>query len=407
MKRVSFACILSTFVVVACASEPPPEPVAPEAPPPPPAIAEPPPPAPAPPPPPEPTAEEKKKAKDLAELNADRAKWEAAHKQELTRWTPELRAEAKALAEKNFPSAKAALQAAVAGKHRQPGHADRDKYRHPIETLEFFGFRPTMTVLEYGPGEGWYTELLAPALAKKGKLIVTNSDASGPPDQRSTFYGQRLNAFLQTSPELYGKVQPIVVDSKAPKLGLTGTVDLVIVARAMHGMHNNGVLKSWLAEMHAALKPNGTLGIEQHRANPDANPDESSKKGYLPEKWVIEQVEAAGFKLRGKSEVNANPKDTKDYAEGVWSLPPTLRQGDKDRDKLVAIGESDRMTLKFAKVAKPGEKPAVAAGAGGGAKPAAKADAKPAQPAAKADAAKPKPDAAKPDAAKKDPAPKK
>ena len=118
-------------------------------------------------------------------------------------------------------------------------------------------------------------------------------------------------------------------------------------------MHNNKQLDTWLGELHRALRPKGVLAVEQHRAKPDASPDESSKKGYLPEKWVIEKVEGAGFKLAAKSELNANPKDTKDHPEGVWSLPPTLRQGDKDRDKYVAIGESDRMTLKFVKVAAP------------------------------------------------------
>jgi len=114
-------------------------------------------------------------------------------------------------------------------------------------------------------------------------------------------------------------------------------------------MVNSGKLDEWLATIHASLKPNGILGIEQHRATADANAEESAKKGYLPEKWVIERVEAAGFKLAGKSEINANPKDTKDYPEGVWTLPPTFELGDKDREKYLAIGESDRMTLKFVK----------------------------------------------------------
>jgi predicted methyltransferase len=116
-------------------------------------------------------------------------------------------------------------------------------------------------------------------------------------------------------------------------------------------MHNAGKLDDWLKTIHAALKPNGVLGIEEHRAKPDANPDEASKKGYLPEKWVIERIEANGFKLAGKSEINANPKDTKDYPEGVWTLPPTYRLGETDKAKYAAIGESDRMTLKFTKVA--------------------------------------------------------
>jgi predicted methyltransferase len=114
-------------------------------------------------------------------------------------------------------------------------------------------------------------------------------------------------------------------------------------------MKNNGVFELWLAEIVKALKPGGVLGIEEHRAAADAKPEESAKKGYVPEKWVIDTVEAAGLKLASKAEINANPKDTKDYAEGVWALPPTLRLKDKDREKYTAIGESDRMTLKFVK----------------------------------------------------------
>jgi predicted methyltransferase len=314
-----------------------------------------------------PSPEDEKKAKAARELQEDRTKWEDENKTELARWTPELHAAAKALADKTYPSGRAALQAAIAGKHRKPGNADRDKYRHPLETLEFFGFKPTLTVLDVGPGEGWFEELLAPALAAKGKLLTTNTDPNGPPDQRSTFYGQRFKSFLEKAPEIYGKVQPIIVDPKGPSLGLDGTVDLVIVMRETHGMVNGGTLSAWLTSINKALKPGGVLGIEEHRAKADADPIESSKKGYVPEKWLIDQVEASGFKLAGKSEVNANAKDTKDYPEGVWTLPPSYALDAKDHDKYAAIGESDRMTLKFVKAPPP--------------KAAAPAPAKPAAPA--------------------------
>jgi predicted methyltransferase len=312
--------------------------------------------------PPAPTPEEQKKAKQLQELQEDRAKWQEQNKTELARWTPELHAAAKALADKSYPNGHTALVAAIAGKHRKPANADRDKYRHPAETLEFFGFKPTMTVIDVGPGEGWYTEVLAPALAAKGKLISTSSDPNGPDDSRGTFYGQRYKAFLEKAPEIYGKVQTLVVDSKAPSVPLDGTVDLALVMREAHGMINNGTFGPWLAAIHKALKPNGVLGIEEHRAQADANPTESSKKGYVPEKWLIDQVEAAGFKLAAKSEVNANPKDTKDYPEGVWTLPPTYALEAKDHDKYAAIGESDRMTLKFVKAPPAKAAPAKAAG---------------------------------------------
>jgi len=297
-----------------------------------------------------PTPEEQKKAAEQEQLKKDYAKLEADQQAESTRLTPEIRKSSQALADKSFPSTKAALTAALASPHRKPGNAARDGSRHPQETLELFGLKPNQSVLEYGPGEGWYTELLAPVLAKNGKLYITETDPNGPTDQRSTFYGLSTKSFLDKLPELYGKVEPTLIDSKAPKLPFDNKLDLVILARSLHGMYNSKQLGPWLAEFHHALKPKGVLGIEQHRAAAGQNPDETSKKGYLPEAFVIEQVEKAGFKLVTRSEINANPKDTKDYPEGVWSLPPTLREGEKNRDRYVAIGESDRMTLKFEKI---------------------------------------------------------
>jgi predicted methyltransferase len=334
----------------ACSSPPPPEP--PPPPPPPPAqpaakVEEP------PPPPPEPTPEEKKKAEAAQKLVADFEKLEVTSKAEAERWTPELRKEVKALAEKSYPDLKTALKAVLASKHRRPDSAARDQYRHPAETLAFFGVKPTSKVFEYGPGEGWYTELLAPTLAAKGKLVVNTLDPAGSKEVRGTLYAQRLSRFLTNGAEVYGKVQPVITSNTEPKLGDEGALDVALVIRGLHGMYNQKTMKGWLAEIHRSLKPGGVLGVVQHRAKDDANPDESSKQGYLPEKFVISEIEAAGFKLAGKSEINANPKDTKDYAAGVWALPPSLEGGDKDKDKFLAIGESDRMTLKFTKVAAP------------------------------------------------------
>jgi predicted methyltransferase len=357
--------VVLVSILTACGSDPPPAPATPPPPPPAPvAVVAPAPVEPA--PAPEPTAEEKKKAQDQKELQDERAKWDVDNKAEIARWTPEMHAAAKAVADKSYPTGRAAITAAMAGKYRKPGNADRDKFRHPVETLEALGFKPNMTVLEYGPGEGWYTELLAPALAKSGKLIITSSDPNGPSEARSTFNAQRTKAMLDVSPELYGKVESVVIDSKVPKLGADASLDMVLVMRGLHGMHNSHTMTAWLAEINRALKPGGVLGIEEHRAKADSNPDEFAKKGYVPEKWTIDQIEAAGFKLSKKSEVNANAKDTKDYPEGVWTLPPTFRLKDKDHDKYAAIGESDRMTLKFVKVvpkvaALPGATPAKAA----------------------------------------------
>jgi predicted methyltransferase len=359
-----------------CAAAPPPETPEP--------VAEPgdaaPAPAPPPPPvatpaPPAPTPEEQKKAAEQKKLEEDFAKLEADHRAELARLTPELRKNVKVLAEKAYPSLKAALTAALAGQHRKATEAARDAQRHPQETLALFGIKPNMSVLEYGPGEGWYTELLAPTLAKNGKLYVTSTDPNGPRTERTTLYGLRTKYFLERLPEVYGKVETVQFDPKAPKLGLDGKLDAVVLIRGAHGMYNNKVLDQWLAEFHRALKPKGILGIEQHRAPAGSNVEEMAKKGYLPEAFVIETVEAAGFKLDAKSEVNANAKDTKDHPDGVWSLPPTLRGGEKDKDKYLAIGESDRMTLRFLRVDRPASKPATPASAP--AAPAAPAGPKP------------------------------
>jgi predicted methyltransferase len=344
--------VLSASVLMACGGAEPPPP-----PPPPPPV-----PAPAevasaaptdttPPAPPPMTPEEEKKAKARKELEEDRAKWQDASSAEIARWTPDLHAQAAKLAGTAYPSLQAAMKAILPSPVRVPGDANRDKYRHPLETLGFFGIKPNMTVLEVGPGEGWYTELLAPMLAAKGKLIDTSGDPNGPEDSRGTFYAQRWAKFLSKSPELFGKVQTVVVDGKAPSLSAipAGSLDAVLLMREVHGMVNGGTFNTWLAECRKALKPNGILGIEEHRAKDGDDPTASSKKGYVPQKYVIDTVQAAGFKLGGQSEINANAKDTKDYPEGVWALPPTLERGDKDKDTLTAIGESDRMTLKFTK----------------------------------------------------------
>jgi predicted methyltransferase len=257
---------------------------------------------------------------------------------------------------------KDAIAAALNGPHRSVRARARDKYRHPAETLAFFGFTPTMTVLDIGPGTGFYTEILAPALAKGGLYIATNRQPPGtapaPSQHHWTEYeGVQFDELLRTAPELYGKVQVIRVDYQAPKLNLGASVDLVLLMREVHMMKNWGTLDAWLREIHRALKPNGILGVEEHRASTGADADDSVKKGYLPEAWVITTIEAAGFKLAGKSEINANPNDTKDHPNGVWSLPPSFQVGPDYSPavapdaKYAAIGESDRMTLKFVKVA--------------------------------------------------------
>jgi predicted methyltransferase len=337
------------LALAACGGEP--EPAAAPPPPPPPAETAVAPTPPSPPPVAEPTPEEKKKAEQAQKLEEQKARWKAADEAELARWTPELHADAKKLADRSYPTARAGLLAALADPERKPGHAERDRYRHPLETLTFFGLQPNMTVIDIYPGDGWYTELLAPVLAAKGKLIDVGADPHGPEEASSTWSARHYQAFLDKAPELFGKVQVLPVDGKAPSLGLDGTVDMVLVMREVHNMvpGRAGTLDRWLAEIHKALKPHGILGIEDHRAPKDADPAVTAKNGYLPEAYVIQQVEAAGFKLVKASEVNANPKDTKDYPDGVWTLPPTFAGPKDQHDRFAAIGESDRMTLKFVK----------------------------------------------------------
>jgi predicted methyltransferase len=263
------------------------------------------------------------------------------------------------LADASDAGGSAAIAATLRGSQRSPSAADRDQYRHPVETLAFFGFTPTMTVLDVGPGTGYYTELLAPVLAKSGLYIATNREppnAAAAPSAHhwSPYEGVRFDELLRAAPELYSKVQVIRVDYEAPKLNLDGKVDMVLLMREVHMMKNWGTLDTWLREIHRALKPNGILAVEEHRAAPGTNAEETVQKGYLPEAWVIEKIEAAGFTLAGKTEINANPRDTKDYPNGVWSLPPSFQAGPdytagdaRDRAKYAPIGESDRMTLKF------------------------------------------------------------
>ncbi len=302
------------------------------------------------------TAERGKAPSEAERAEKARVKADVDHRAEVARWTPELHAAAKRLAEASYPSLSAALKVLLASAHRQPGNAERDKYRHPRETLGFFGVEPASHVLEYSPGGGWYTELLAPLLATRGKLFVTSDDPNGPPNEHS-LSGYRVKLLLDTSPELYGKVEPLRFDPRSPSLPLDGTLDTVLVIRELHNLVNDGTLDAWLAAFKHALKPHGVLGIVDHRAAVSADVTRTSKLGYVPEAWAIEKVEAAGFTLSAKSEVNANPKDTKDYPDGVWTLPPTYRLGDQDRAKYAAIGESDRFTLRFVNDTRPVPKP--------------------------------------------------
>jgi predicted methyltransferase len=242
----------------------------------------------------------------------------------------------------------AALDAALAGTHRSDANRARDAYRHPKETLAFFGFRDDMTVLELWPGAGWYTEVLAPALQDHGQLIVAHLDpaASAYAKRSRTAYDEKL----AKDPDLYGKVKVVVLQPPSQyDLGPANSVDMVLTFRNLHNWMQSGSLEQVFAAAYRVLKHGGTFGIVEHRAKPDADDATVAKSGYVREQYAIQMAERAGFQFVGKSEINANPRDTKDYPEGVWTLPPTYRLGDVDRAKYQAIGESDRMTLKFIK----------------------------------------------------------
>jgi predicted methyltransferase len=244
------------------------------------------------------------------------------------------------------------IDQALAGPHRAKGNGERDVYRHPRDTLLFFGLRPDMTVVEIWPGGGWYTEVLAPVVRGRGLLYAAHFyvDKKSPPYMGTTRDNFRNK--LAASPAIYDQVQ--ITAFNAPdqlNIAPAGTVDMVLTFR---NVHNWAAAKSDAAAFrafYAALKPGGILGVVEHRAKDGASLEEMIKSGYMTEAYVISLAEKAGFKLAAKSEVNANPKDSKDHPRGVWTLPPTYRLGNQDRAKYAAIGESDRMTLRFVKPA--------------------------------------------------------
>lgn len=237
---------------------------------------------------------------------------------------------------------------AVAGDHRDDDERARDRYRHPVATLEFFGLEADMTVIEIWPGSGWYTSVLAPVLRTDGKLIVaTFSEA--PPDYRPREY-QALRQRMNADPQIYNAVEVVLYEPpKRTRLGPPDSADMVVTFRNSHNWVNHDIADTVFAGMFAVLKPGGILGLVQHRGFADADPETSAEAGYVPEGYLIALAEGAGFVLEDRSEINANPKDVKDYSRGVWTLPPTLSLGDDDSERYMAIGESDRMTLRFVK----------------------------------------------------------
>jgi predicted methyltransferase len=244
-----------------------------------------------------------------------------------------------------------ALTVILAGNQRPPEEQARDVYRHPKETLLFFGIRPAMKVLEVWPEPGWYTAVIAPLLREKGSYYA-GVIAEDPSSKYITHRLEEYRSRLATRPDLYDRVTVVTFPNDGGDAVPPGSFDMVVTFRNIHNWMARDHAMQAFATMYRALKPGGVLGVVEHRGNSATPQDPRAKSGYVNEDYAIKLIEAQGFRLEASSQVNANPKDTKDYEQGVWTLPPTYRLGDKDRDKYAAIGESDRFTLKFVKPAK-------------------------------------------------------
>ncbi|WP_129644336.1 class I SAM-dependent methyltransferase [Peristeroidobacter agariperforans] len=266
------------------------------------------------------------------------------------------------VAEATQPAAEDPLVASIDGEWRSADDKSRDVYRHPKEALEFWGLAPGMTVLEVQPGGGWWSDILAPYANKTGgQYYATAADLGNPELPEAAKQARKdFEARFAAKPDVYGTVQFVNFGAKSAPLP-ENTFDFALSARSFHGWMGSGVTDKFLKDLYGALKPGGILAIEQHRANPGEQ-DPKAASGYVTEEYVIEQAQKAGFELVEKSEINANAKDTKDHPFGVWTLPPTKRtrpysegpdanDPNFDRAKYDAIGESDRMTLKFRKPA--------------------------------------------------------
>jgi predicted methyltransferase len=245
----------------------------------------------------------------------------------------------------------AALDEAIAGSWRSPENRARDVWRHPKETLSFFMVRPDQTVIEITPGGGWYSEILAPYLRANGRYVAAVIDPAGETNERARDYYTKgladLRAKYAANPALYDRAQIVPFNQKAPVFGAPGSADVVLTFRNVHNWRMSGNAEAMFKGFFDVLKPGGVLGVVEHRAKADV--PATDRSGYVGQAQVIAMARAAGFVLDGQSEVNANPKDTKDHPNGVWMLPPSNRHDAKDAAKYKAIGESDRMTLRFVK----------------------------------------------------------
>jgi len=239
-----------------------------------------------------------------------------------------------------------------------PARADeaaRDQYRNPAETLAFFQVEPSMTVVEYGPGGGWYSRVLIPYISPHGTYMATQADSSNRTFDSRAAQVRTLSwteRFTEAARGMgtFGDDEVIAFESDEAPEGVAGNVDRVLVFRSIHGMLNNEIADSELRAIRALLADDGMVGVVQHRAPEGASyADSRGTRAYLRQSDVVSLFEHNGFELVDSSEVNANPNDPADWEGGVWTLPPVLRYGDQDRARYEAIGESDRMTLLFRK----------------------------------------------------------
>ncbi len=249
----------------------------------------------------------------------------------------------------DFTSAQ--LDSVLAGSWRSAPNRARDVYRHPKATLQFFGIRPDQTVIEITPGTGWYSEILAPLLHDNGHYIAAVQAPAGGGEARRD--GDALHQKFAADAAHYGKAKFVEFDPKAPVFGAPGSADLVLTFRNVHNWVMADTAPAMFKAFFAVLRPGGVLGVVDHRADDNASLATVKQSGYLPTRYVVKLATEAGFTLDESSEINANPKDTKDYPKGVWTLPPTLTLGEQDKAKYQAIGESDRMTLRFVKPSVP------------------------------------------------------
>lgn len=248
----------------------------------------------------------------------------------------------------------AGLEMAIRGNWRDPKNVARDSYRHPHETLAFFGVRPEQTVVEITPGgAGWYAEILAPYLRERGQYIAAVVDPALVEAGRSRDYQQKtrstLQAKLAAAPTHYDRARVVAFDPKTPVFGPADSADVVLTFRNVHNWVGDDNAAAWFQGFHAVLKPGGTLGVVDHRARPGTPLETMKDSGYLTEAMVIQLATAAGFRLDAKSEINANPRDTANHKNGVWTLFPTGQHEPEDAARYREIGESDRMTLRFVK----------------------------------------------------------